>query len=160
MSGPAPVPITEPISPLSDRGSTESLLPYLLLGTIFGFVLVRGEVVSWFRIQEMFRFQSIHMYGVFATALAFATPLLAWLQRSGARALSGEPIAVPGKVLGKGYRYALGGGVFGVGWALIGACPGPIFALIGAGVGAMVAALASALAGTWVYGMLRNRLPH
>ena len=133
---------------------------YFLIGILFGIILTKSEVISWFRIQEMFRFQAFHMYGIFASALAVAIPLLLLIKRYQVKSLGGEPITIPPKQMGNGSRYAVGGLTFGLGWALIGACPGPIFALIGSGVGVMAVALVSALAGTWVYGYLRPRLPH
>lgn len=136
------------------------LAVYLALGIAFGFVLTRSEVVSWFRIQEMFHFQAFRMYGIIGSAVATAALGLAVVKRSGLRSASGEAIAVPAKDLGTGIRYAAGGTIFGLGWALTGACPGPLFALVGAGVPVMVVGIAAALAGTWVYGWLKPRLPH
>ena len=133
---------------------------YLLVGVAFGFVLTKSEVISWFRIQEMFRFQGFHMFGVFATALPTATIGVQLLKRRWRRTLGGDPIAIPPKHLGKGVRYAVGGTIFGLGWALTGACPGPLFALLGSGVGVIVVAIASAMLGTWTYGLLRGSLPH
>lgn len=153
-------PAPEPVEGVDAAPTAGWLLVYLALGVAFGFVLIRAEVVSWFRIQEMFRFQSFHMYGVFASALLVATPLNALLKRAGRRALNGAPIRVPPKVLGSGRRYVYGGLTFGVGWALTGACPGPLFALTGAGVHVMLVTFLGALLGTWTYGYLRPRLPH
>ena len=136
------------------------LFVYLLLGIAFGFVLSRSEVVSWFRIQEMFRFQSFRMYGIIGSAIATAALSVALIKWTGLKAASGERISIPRKQLGSGIRYAAGGTIFGLGWALTGACPGPLFALIGGGVTVMIAAVVSALLGTWVYGWLRPRLPH
>lgn len=137
------------------------LLVYLVLGMIFGVILVKSEVISWFRIQEMFRFQSFHMYGVIGSAVAVAA-LSVWLiKRSGAKTLGGEEIVIPPKAWGRaGTRYWAGGTLFGLGWALVGACPGPLFALLGAGVGVIVLPIVSAIAGAWVYGALRPKLPH
>jgi len=133
---------------------------YLLVGIAFGIVLTKSEVISWFRIQEMFRFQGFHMYGVFATALPTATIGVQLLKRRWGRTLGGDAIDIPRKHLGKGVRYAVGGTIFGLGWALTGACPGPLFALLGSGVGVIVVAIASAILGTWTYGLLRGSLPH
>ena len=134
-------------------------LAYVLAGTGFGLVLVKAEVVSWYRIQEMFRFHSFHMYGVIGSAVLVAALSLWLLRRFGLRAANGEPIALAPKA--HTYRrYLLGGTVFGLGWALAGACPGPIFALIGSGAAVLVAVLASAVLGTWVYGLTKERLPH
>ena len=136
------------------------LLVYLVLGVLFGIVLTKSEVISWFRIQEMFRFQSFHMYGIIGSAVAVAALSLALIRRLGVRSLTGEPIALPPKAMGRGYRYWIGGTLFGLGWALTGACPGPLFALLGSGVGVLAVAITSAIAGTWLYGYLRPRLPH
>jgi hypothetical protein len=133
---------------------------YLLLGIAFGFVLSRSEVISWFRIQEMFRFQSFRMYGIIGSAIATAAISIEVIKRIQLNSVSGERISIPRKELGSGIRYAAGGTIFGLGWALTGACPGPLFALIGNGVSVMVVAVVSALAGTWIYGWLRPRLPH
>jgi uncharacterized membrane protein YedE/YeeE len=136
------------------------LLVYLFLGIAFGWILTRSEVVSWFRIQEIFRFQSFRMYGIIGSAIATAAISLALIKRAGLSSFSGGVISSPAKSLGSGIRYAVGGTVFGLGWALTGACPGPLFALIGNGVSVMIVAVASALAGTWIYGWARPRLPH
>jgi uncharacterized membrane protein YedE/YeeE len=133
---------------------------YFAAGALFGLVLVKAEVVSWFRIQEMFRFQSFHMYGIILSAVLVAGLSLSVLRRLGARALDGSPIGLPPKTMGAGHRYWIGGSIFGVGWALTGACPGPLFALLGSGVSVIAVTILAALAGTWVYGALRPRLPH
>jgi uncharacterized membrane protein YedE/YeeE len=133
---------------------------YLLLGVAFGYVLARSEVLSWFRIQEMFHFQSFRMFGIIGSAVVTAALSVALIKRVNLRSISGEKIEIPAKQLGSGIRYAAGGTLFGLGWALTGACPGPLFALIGAGVPVLIVAVASALAGTWIYGWLRPRLPH
>ncbi|WP_022836817.1 DUF6691 family protein [Salisaeta longa] len=137
------------------------LLLYLLMGLYMGVVFTKSEVISWFRIQEMFRFDSFHMYGIIGSAVAVAA-LSVWLiRRYDLRTRDGEPITLNPKKLGRvNTRYWLGGIIFGLGWALTGACPGPIFALIGAGVEVMVVTLLSALAGTWAYAALRPYLPH
>jgi len=149
-----------PITTTAGRARERRLPAYLLAGVAFGIVLTKGELVSWFRIQEALRFKGLYLYEVFASALAVAIPAFALLGRRAVRSLSGEPIAIPPKVLGRGYRYVIGGLIFGLGWGLLGACPGPIFALIGAGVGPMVVVSLAAVAGTWVYGYLRPSLPH
>jgi uncharacterized membrane protein YedE/YeeE len=136
------------------------ILAYFALGGCFGLVLVKAEIVSWLRIQEMFRFQGFHMYGVLGSAVLVTACGLAWMKRRGSRSLTGETISVPPKDLGAGTRYWLGGAIFGIGWALTGACPGPLFALVGAGFPVMLASVVAALAGTWLYGRLRSRLPH
>lgn len=133
---------------------------YLLLGVAFGIVLTKSEVLSWFRIQEMFRFQSFRMYAIIGSAIATAAISVAVLKKFRVKAISGEIISIPPKRLDHGIRYAVGGVIFGVGWALTGACPGPLFALIGNGISVLIAAVLSALLGTWVYAALRPRLPH
>jgi uncharacterized membrane protein YedE/YeeE len=142
------------------RESGPALLVYLILGIAFGIVLTKSEVLSWFRIQEMFRFQSFRMYGIIGTAVVTAAISVALIKRLGLTSVSGEVISLPPKQLGSGIRYAAGGAIFGVGWALTGACPGPLFALVGNGVSVMIMAILSALLGTWAYGLLRPRLPH
>lgn len=132
----------------------------LLLGICFGIALTQSEVLSWFRIQEMFRFQSPRMYEILASAVVVAAASVALIKKLGMKTLSGQPINVPPKSMGSGVRYAAGGTIFGLGCALTGACPGPMFALVGNGVTVMIVAIGSALAGTWLYGFLRPRLPH
>ena len=138
----------------------QRVLAYLLLGIVFGVVLTKSEVVSWFRIQEMFRFESFHMYGIIGSAVIVAAVSLQVIKRLELRDVTDAPIALPPKTLGSGVRYIVGGTLFGIGWALTGACPGPLVALVGAGVPVMLVTIASALAGTWTYGYLRPRLPH
>lgn len=133
---------------------------YLVLGVLFGITLTKSEVLSWFRIQEMFRFQSLRMYEIIASAIVVAAGSIALIRKLGVKTISGEPITIPPKSLGLGVRYAAGGTIFGLGWALAGACPGPLFALVGNGVSVMIVAIGSALAGTWLYGFLKPRLPH
>jgi uncharacterized membrane protein YedE/YeeE len=149
-----------PAAPSREAPRGPGLPVYFLAGVFFGVVLTKGELISWFRIQEMFRFQGFHMYGVFMTAIPTAALSLWLLRRLGVRTVGGEPITVPPKELGTGRRYLVGGTLFGLGWALTGACPGPLFALLGSGVGVIAVAIVSAVAGTWVYGWLRPRLPH
>ncbi len=133
----------------------------LALGVLFGIVLIKSEVVSWYRIQEMFRFQGFHMYGILGSAVVVGMLSTAMLRRLPGRTLDKQPITVELKESGGlNTRYWLGGAFFGLGWGLLGACPGPFYALIGAGSTVFVAALASALLGTWVYAALRDRLPH
>lgn len=133
---------------------------YFIAGALFGFAITKAEVISWFRIQEMFRFQGFHMFGMFATALPIAILSVQFVKRRGMRTLGGDEIHVPPKQLGSGARYAIGGTIFGLGWALVGACPGPLFALLGSGVTVIGASIVSALVGTWTYGVLRPKLPH
>lgn len=138
----------------------QGLLAYLLIGIAFGIILVKSEVVSWFRIQEMFRFESFHMYGIIGSAVVVAAISVQLIKRLNVKTLGGEAITIPPKMWGKGYRYWIGGIIFGLGWALLGACPGPMFALIGAGFPVILVALFGALLGTWAYSYLRPRLPH
>jgi hypothetical protein len=149
-------PDTRSTPPASRR---ERLWPYALVGLYVGIVFTRAEVVSWFRIQEMFRFQSFHMYGIIGSAVLVAGVGVALVRRGSTwvgrpMELEREPLRMPG------WQYWLGGISFGLGWGLLGACPGPIYVLIGNGVGVMLVALASALAGVWTYAALRHRLPH
>jgi uncharacterized membrane protein YedE/YeeE len=135
-------------------------LPYLLAGLAFGFVLIKSEAASWYRIMEMFHFQSFHMFGIMATAIATGLAGIHLLKRCGRlRTLEGETIVIPKKEPGR-INYVLGGAIFGLGWGVIGLCPGPIFALVGMGSIGALAALAGALHGTWLYGYVKNRLPH
>ncbi|HVZ55930.1 MAG TPA: DUF6691 family protein [Chitinophagaceae bacterium] len=133
-------------------------LKYLAAGLVFGLILVKTEVLSWFRIQEMFRLQSFHMYGVIGSAVATGMISVWLIKRFRVRTIHGEPIHLVPKPFHKGQVY--GGLLFGFGWALTGACPGPLFALIGSGLPVILVTLLSAVAGTWVYGYLRDRLPH
>lgn len=141
-----------------------ALLGYLLLGTYLGVVFVQSQVVSWFRIQEMFRFQSFHMYGIIGTAVAVAAISVQLIKRFHVKTIHGEPIQIAPKEWSggriPGARYWMGGTAFGMGWALVGACPGPMFALVGGGVGVLLVAILFAMAGTWSYAAVRNRLPH
>jgi uncharacterized protein len=146
---------------IGDQAVKPALLPaYLLLGILFGIVLTRSEALSWFRIQEMFHFQSFRMYGIIGSSVVTAAVSLALLKRVKFKSFSSEIISVPPKTLGSGIRYLAGGTIFGLGWALTGACPGPLVALVGNGVSVMMIGLASALLGTWVYGWIQPKLPH
>lgn len=138
------------------------LAAYLLIGTFFGVVLIQSEVVSWFRIQEMFRFQSFHMYGVLGSAVA-TSALTLWLARMlGWRSLTGEPMRVAPKRWDEGarHRYWIGGTLFGLGWGLAGTCPGPVYALLGYGAGGAIVVLLAALLGTRTYAAVFHKLPH
>ena len=136
-----------------------SYFPYLVAGILFGFVAVRSEIISWYRIQEMFRFQSFHMYGVIGSAVLVAALSLWLVKRFEITSLGGEAIA-PAPKAPTYIRYSVGGTLFGLGWALTGACPGPILALIGAGLPAFLVVLVGAVLGTHVYGLVRHKLPH
>ena len=133
-------------------------LKYLLAGAWFGIILVKSEVISWFRIQEMFRLQSFHMYGVIGTAVLTGILSIWLIKKFNIKTIYGEPVILLPKSFNKGQVY--GGLLFGFGWALTGACPGPLFAQIGTGATVVLVSLASAIAGTWVYGYFYNRLPH
>jgi uncharacterized membrane protein YedE/YeeE len=136
------------------------MTPYFFLGILFGIVLTKSEAVSWFRIQEMFRFQSFHMYGILASAVVVAGVAIALIKRYHVKTLHGETVVIAPKTMGRGTRYWAGGSLFGIGWAFTGACPGPLFALVGSGLTVILVPVVAALAGTYAYGWLRPRLPH
>ena len=133
-------------------------LKYLALGTLFGIILTKSEVISWFRIQEMFRFQAFHMYGVIGSAIVVGMVSIQLIKRNRLKTISGEPITLADKKFNHGIW--IGGFIFGLGWAITGACPGPLFAQLGSGVGAAAVMILAALAGTWTYSALREKLPH
>lgn len=133
-------------------------LKYLIAGIVFGIILTKSEVISWFRIQEMFRLQSFHMYGVIGSAVAVGAISVFIIKKYNIKTIYGEPIVLDSKPFSKGQVF--GGLLFGFGWAITGACPGPLFAQIGTGASVTVITLLSAIAGTWVYGLIRNKLPH
>ena len=137
-----------------------TLVPYFLLGAAFGIVIVEAEVISWFRIQEMFRFDAFHMYGIIGAAVVTAAISILTIKRLDIRGRDGTPLGLAPKTIGTGVRYMAGGAMFGLGWALTGACPGPLVALVGAGMPVMLITILSALVGTWTYGRLRPKLPH
>jgi len=132
---------------------------FFALGIFFGIVLTKSEVVSWYRIQEMFLFDSFHMYGVIGSAVLLGIIGTAWIKKRQLKSIKGQLIEFTPKNRSIP-RYLLGGIIFGLGWSMVGACPGPIYTLIGYGYSVIVVVLLSALAGTWVYGLLRSRLPH
>ncbi|RYE54326.1 MAG: transporter [Sphingobacteriales bacterium] len=131
---------------------------YLAVGIVFGIVFVKAEVISWFRIQEMFRLQSFHMYGVIGTAVVTGMISVWLIKRFNIKTIHGEDIRFHTKKFNKGQ--VIGGLIFGLGWAMTGACPGPLFAQIGTGALVVIVVLLSAIAGTWVYGYFRESLPH
>lgn len=133
-------------------------IKYIAAGCWFGILLVKSEVISWFRIQEMFHLQSFHMYGVIGAAVVTGIIAVWLIKKFNVTTIHGEPIVLLPKKFNKGQVY--GGLLFGFGWALTGACPGPLFAQIGSGATVVIVALASAIAGTWVYGLIREKLPH
>ena len=131
---------------------------YLAVGLLFGIVFVKAEIISWFRIQEMFRLQSFHMYGVIGTAVVVGMISVWLIKKFNIKTIHGEKVEFHPKKFNKGQIY--GGLLFGVGWAVTGACPGPLFAQLGTGVWVIAVVILSAIAGTWTYGYFRDRLPH
>ena len=134
-------------------------LKFLFVGIIFGIVLVKSEAVSWYRIYEMFKFESFHMYGIIGTAIATGVILLFIAKQLKLNNLEGHQMKVPLKDKGV-FRYIIGGIIFGLGWALSGACPGPMYILVGTGAFSVLIVIASALLGTYVYGIIKDKLPH
>jgi uncharacterized membrane protein YedE/YeeE len=140
------------------KSSSTSLFVFWLLGIFFGIILIKAEVVSWWRIQEMFRLQNFHMFGVIGSAIATGMLSIFLIKKFKIKTIDGDPIVIEPKKFQKGNIY--GGLLFGFGWAMTGACPGPLFALIGNGALVVIVTLISAILGTKVYGMIRNKLPH
>lgn len=134
-------------------------IQYLIVGVLFGIIMTKSEAISWFRIQEMFRFHSFHMYGIIGSALAVGVVLIQMVKRFSLRDIDGEQIKITDKEKSL-WRYLLGGIVFGLGWALSGACPGPMFTLLGNGHGVFLLVILSAVLGTYAYGLVRSVLPH
>lgn len=134
-------------------------LKFLLLGIFFGIVLAKAQVISWFRIYEMFRFESFHMYGIIGSAVVLGVIIVQYIKRTNLRSIDGKPIVIDPKPTT--YKASIFGGIlFGLGWALVGACPGPIYILIGAGFWSLLIVLAFALIGTFTYGVVKDKLPH
>lgn len=133
-------------------------LKYLFVGIIFGCIFIKAEIASWFRIQEMFRLESFFMYGVISTAIIVAAISVWLIKKFNIKTIQGETITFEDKKFSKGQIY--GGLIFGMGWAITGACPGPLFAEIGSGFTVVVITLLSAVLGTWIYGYIQNKLPH
>jgi uncharacterized membrane protein YedE/YeeE len=134
-------------------------IKFFVVGIFFGIVLVKSEAVSWYRIFEMFKFQSFHMYGIIGTAVITGIILIILSRKTHLKTTQGNDLRVPLK--DKGFtRYIIGGSVFGLGWALCGACPGPMYILIGTGAFSIIIVIAAALLGTFVYGVLKDKLPH
>ena len=132
---------------------------YLLIGTFFGIVMYKSEAASWFRIYEMFQFQSIHMYGLMGTALAVGIIIVQYIKRNKVKDVNGNPIVIAEKDKSIP-RYLIGGILFGLGWALAGACPGPMFVMTGAGYFPILVVILGAVLGTWLYGLIKDKLPH
>ncbi|WP_417444513.1 DUF6691 family protein [Joostella sp.] len=134
-------------------------LKFIVTGIFFGIVLVKSEAVSWYRIFEMFRFESFHMYGIIGSAVVTGIILIQIIKRKKIRSIEGNPIIIPNKDKSIA-RYLIGGSLFGLGWALAGACPGPMYILLGTGVFSMIIVIIAAVLGTFVYGMVKDKLPH
>lgn len=135
------------------------LLKFLLVGVLFGIIMTKSEAISWYRIQEMFRFQAFHMYGIMGSALAVGVAVVALIKKFHLKSIEGTEISFKDKNQSV-VRYLVGGSIFGLGWALAGACPGPIFTLIGNGYTTFIVLLVSSVFGTFTYGALRSKLPH
>lgn len=133
-------------------------IKYMLVGIIFGIIFVKAEVISWFRIQEMFRLQSFFMYGVIGSAVVVGMLSVFLIKKFDIKTLQGEKVVIQPKTFNKGQIF--GGLLFGFGWAITGACPGPLFAQIGVGFTVVFITLISAILGTWVYGYFKDKLPH
>jgi len=133
-------------------------IKFLIYGIIFGIILTKAEVISWFRIQEMFRFQAFHMYGIIGSAVVVGAISILIIKKLKLKSSNGEAIIFPAKPYDKGL--IIGGTMFGLGWALTGACPGPIFAIIGNGYSVFLITLVCATIGAWVYGLVQEKLPH
>ncbi len=130
-----------------------------MIGIVFGITLTKAEVISWFRIYEMFKFQSFHMYGVIGSAIVFGIIFVQIIKRFKLNAIDGQPIVFNPKQMSIP-RYLIGGIIFGLGWAMTGACPGPLFILMGNGVSVIIVVIAAALLGTYSYGLIKDKLPH
>jgi len=134
-------------------------LKFLIVGIIFGIILVKSEAVSWYRIYEMFMFESFHMYGIIGTAVGTGIILLLITKKLKLKNTEGSLMSVPPKDRDL-VRYLLGGSIFGLGWALSGACPGPMYILVGTGVFSMLIVILAAIIGTYFYGVIKDKLPH
>lgn len=134
-------------------------IKFILIGILFGIIMSKSEAISWYRIQEMFRFQSFHMYGIIGSALAVGVVITQWLKRAKVKNQNGDKIVIKDKKMSIP-RYLFGGIIFGLGWAITGACPGPLFTLVGFGFPVFLVVIASAILGTYVYGLMRDELPH
>jgi uncharacterized protein len=133
-------------------------IKFLFIGIFFGIVLTKSGVISWFRIQEMFRFQAFHMYGIIGSAVAVGMLSVFLIKKFNIKTISGEDVKTEPKKYHKGFF--IGGAIFGLGWAMTGACPGPLFALIGNGFTVIIVSLISAILGTFTYGVMKSKLPH
>ena len=132
---------------------------FIIVGVLFGITMFKSEAVSWFRIYEMFHFQSFHMYGIILSSVVLGMGIVAFIKWKHFKSIEGKEIIIPDKNKSVP-RYLIGGIIFGLGWAMAGVCPGPMFVLMGSGYTVFVVFLASAMFGTFVYGLLRDKLPH
>jgi uncharacterized protein len=153
-----PIECESPNDQISNETLIGSNIKYLALGIAFGIVFVKAEIISWYRIQEMFRLHSFHMYGVIGTAVVVGAISVFLIKRFQIKTIQGEKVVFHDKQFHWGN--VIGGTMFGLGWAITGACPGPLFAQIGSGFLVVLVTLLSAIAGTWVYGLVREKLPH
>ncbi|NJM24332.1 MAG: YeeE/YedE family protein [Bacteroidia bacterium] len=153
-----PAECEAPNDQIQEGSLVTSNIKYLIVGLLFGIVFVKSEVVSWYRIQEMFRLHAFHMYGVIGTAIVVGVVSVWAIRRFRIKTVQGETVIFHKKIFHWGN--VIGALLFGLGWAITGACPGPMFAQIGSGFAVVVVTLLSAIAGTWTYGLLRNKLPH
>ncbi|MCP4121554.1 MAG: YeeE/YedE family protein [Bacteroidetes bacterium] len=135
------------------------LIKYLLAGILFGIVMAKSEAISWYRIQEMFRFQAFHMYGIIGVAVVLGTGVVQMIKRLGIRDVQGNPIVFDPKAMSVP-RHLTGGAIFGLGWALTGACPGPMVVNVGHGYPVFLVVIFGAIFGTYLYGIVRDKLPH
>lgn len=135
------------------------LIKFLIAGTLFGFILSKSEVISWFRIQEMFRFQAFHMYGIIGSAVVLGVIIVQLIKKFNIKSTEGAEITIAPKEMSIA-RYLIGGAIFGMGWALTGSCPGPLYALVGYGHTVMIIGIIGAILGTMAYGAVRDKLPH
>ncbi len=153
-----PIECEAPNDQLSNESPITSNIKYLIVGLTFGIVFVKAEIISWYRIQEMFRLHSFHMYGVIGTAVVVGALSVYLIKTFKIKTMQGENVVFHDKVFHWGN--VIGAMIFGLGWAITGACPGPLYAQIGSGFTVIFVTLLSAIAGTWLYGFLRDKLPH
>jgi len=137
----------------------KGFLSFFSIGLLLGLLFIKSEVASWFRIYEMFQFKSFHMYGIIGSAIVLGIIIIKYLKYTEAKDFNNKQIVIPPKEKGF-FRYLAGGIIFGLGWALAGACPGPMYVLIGSGLPSILVLIFGALLGTFVYGILKNKLPH
>lgn len=134
-------------------------IKFLITGIVFGIIMTKSEAISWFRIQEMFRFESFHMYGIIGVAVGLGALFTFILKKTNAKTMYGSELSLTPKTMSVA-RYLIGGTIFGLGWAMTGACPGPLFTLLGHGIWSIAIVIISATVGTFVYGVFRSKLPH